>query len=37
MEENCPKCGELCCGEDPKGNGMCVAYYCEECDYDWME
>ncbi len=28
----CPKCGNMIMGEDPKGDGIYIDYYCEECE-----
>ena len=32
FNEYCPKCNNIIEGEDPKGNGVHIEYYCEECE-----
>ena len=34
METTCPKCGNIVEGEDPKGNGSCICYWCDECEME---
>ena len=31
MDKICPKCGSYVSGEDPKGNGVYIVYFCVEC------
>jgi len=37
MDKECPKCGNIMCGEDPKGDGIYIEYNCEECGHFEVE
>ena len=37
MTELCPVCGYEVEGDDPKGDGLFLDYYCVECDYHWSD
>lgn len=37
MEKTCPKCGSIVEGTDPKGDGIYIAYICDNCGYDFDE
>ena len=37
MTEICPKCGYEVEGDDPKGDGLYMVYYCEECGFHFDE
>ena len=36
MDKVCPKCGNWVSAEDPKGDGVYLVWYCEECG-DYIE
>ena len=31
-EKECPKCHQMCEGEDAKGNGVSLSFWCDECE-----
>jgi len=32
MDKECPECGNIISPEDPKGDGVYLLYYCDNCD-----